>query len=72
MPDSTEDRKALGLQIKLFRITKGWNQQDLANRSHITQASISRLESGDSTSSELLSFVLKALRNSDEDELQEE
>ena len=69
MPGSPEERKAVGLQIKLTRITKGWNQSELAERCDVTQASISRLESGNSTNPGLLPNVLRVLRNSEEENL---
>lgn len=40
------DNLSLGEQIKLHRIRKGWNQDDLAKRVGVTKQSISKWENG--------------------------
>ena len=69
MADSTDDRKELGLQIKLARVAKGWSQGTLALHANVSQVSISRLESGSTNPGPLLPSVLKALRDGNEEEL---
>ena len=69
MADNTDDRKELGLEIKLARVAKGWSQDTLALHANVSQVSISRLENGSTNPEPLLSSVLKALREGNEEEL---
>lgn len=53
--------KELGRRIKLYRIMRDMSQQDLADKTGISQRSISRLEQGESVQLNSLVMILIAL-----------
>ena len=61
--------KDLGRKIKLYRISLGMSQQELADKTGISKRSISRMEQGDSVQMNSLFTILIALDLGDNIEL---
>ncbi len=45
-PRQTDAHAALATRIRLWRVARGWNQQDLANRAGFARSTLSKIENG--------------------------
>lgn len=46
MPDLVRSPRIAGALVRKERLTRGWTQQELAERMNVRQATVSKLESG--------------------------